>query len=108
LESVSIRSKPSALLDAFNIKMANTVDFLDIGYTSCDYYALAQFPGAFALEWSALDSLSRCVIHRALLFRLYWESIFICAVRLYLRAVPANMEHGCICLGNPVGESPIG
>jgi len=97
-----------ARFDAFNIKMANTVVFLDIGYTSCYYYALAQFPGAFALEWSALDSLSRCVIHHALLFRLYWESIFICAVRLYLRAVSANMGHGYICLGNPVGDPTIG
>ncbi len=87
--------------------MANTVDFLDLGSSSCDFYALER-SGASALEWSALDSLSGCVIHHSLLVRLNWESIVVYAVRLSLRAVSPYTEHRGIPLGNPVGESVIG
>ena len=88
--------------------MANTVVFLDLGYCSYDYIALAQFPGAFALEYGALDTLSGCVIQPSLLHRLNWKCNVVCAVRLSLRAIPANTDYGSIRLGNPVGRSPIG
>jgi len=88
--------------------MANTVDFLDLGYSSCDYYPLAQFPGAFALEYGALDTLSGFVVQPSLLHRLNWKCNVVCAVWLSLRAVQANTDYGSIRLGTPLGESPIG
>jgi len=54
-------------LNAFDIEVANTVDFVDVGYSSRDYYALARFPGAFPLGYGALDSVSGCVAYPSLL-----------------------------------------
>jgi hypothetical protein len=88
--------------------MAYIVVFLDLGNCSYDYIALAQFPGAFALEWSALDSLSGCFIQPSLLHRLNWKCNVVCAIWLSLRSIPANTKHRNNPLGNPVGESPIG
>ncbi len=87
--------------------MANTMVFLDLGYSSCDYHALER-SRASTLVFNELDSLSGCVIQPSVLLRFYWEYIFICAVRLSIREVPANTEHRGICLGNLIGRFPIG
>jgi len=54
-------------LNAFGIEVANTVDVVDVGYSSCDYYALARFPGACPLGDGALDSVSGCVAYPSFL-----------------------------------------
>jgi len=83
------------------------VDFLDIGYSPCDYYAMARFPGAFALDYGALDSVSGCVTHPSVLLRLCREYFVVCAIWLSIHAVPCNGKQRSNPMDYSVGIAPF-